>query len=352
MKPSFFRQVLKHSVMICLAVVVGHSATPAVQYPNLSVTPSGPRADKDSVSLVLTLGSAANSCMAPTFTGMISVIEQSPLAIYPQVFNVALSYTMVPVPPTKMCPDIYAPADYGPAFRLGKLALGTYNVTDQNTKKQVGSFSVTAGVLTLSDTVTVTPQKPTTKDSLHFDLFNANWSCCTQYYQKTVSIADTMIMLSFQYSDLNLCECFAAGSHTLFACGPQKAGKYSIYQAPSLYCAAPPCPLGVIRMTRVGEVIVYAPSAIAPVSSSIPAAGFSCTAIGREIRWKCVLSRPGRLSVSLHNAAGTLVSQQNRGNNGTGPNGFSWTAPAPGAYFISVNFNGAPVLTRKVVVSR
>lgn len=114
-----------------------------------------------------------------------------------------------------------------------------------------------------NDTVTVTPQKPTFLDSLHFNLYNAGHCCCTQYYSKNVSVIDTTIMLSYQYDDslCMLCLCLAAGSHTLFACGPQKAGKYGIYKAESMYC--PPgqvCPLGPVMIKRVGEVTVDVPT--------------------------------------------------------------------------------------------
>ena len=114
-----------------------------------------------------------------------------------------------------------------------------------------------------NDTVTVSPQKPTFLDSLHFDLYNASRCCCTRYYSKNVSVTDTTIMLSFQYDDslCMLCDCLVAGNHTQFACGSQKAGKYGIYKAESMYC--PPgtvCPLGPVMIKRVGEVTVYAPT--------------------------------------------------------------------------------------------
>ena len=122
------------------------------------------------------------------------------------------------------------------------------------------------------DTVTVMPQKPTFLDSLHFDLYNASHCCCTQYYSKNVSVTDTVITLSYEYNDslCMLCLCLAAGSHTQFACGSQKAGKYGIYKAESMYC--PPgrvCALGPIMIKRVGEVTVYAPTSAVREKSSI-----------------------------------------------------------------------------------
>jgi hypothetical protein len=114
-----------------------------------------------------------------------------------------------------------------------------------------------------NDTVTVTPPKPTFLDSLHFDLFNASYCCCTKYYYKSVTVSDTMIMLVFQYDDSPClaCRCPLPGSHTQFVLGPQKAGKYGIYKTESMYC--PPgtiCAYGPIIIERVGEIVVYAPT--------------------------------------------------------------------------------------------
>jgi hypothetical protein len=140
-------------------------------------------------------------------------------------------------------------------------------------------FAVSAQAQGLHDTVTVTPQKPSFLDSLHFDLFNAGHCCCTQYYSKNVSVGDTTIMLSFQYDDslCMLCLCLAAGSHTQFACGSQKAGKYGIYEAGGMYCRPGRlCPPGPIVFKRVGEVTVYTPTSA--VLESHPSAVHSARA--------------------------------------------------------------------------
>ena len=120
----------------------------APAYPYLIVTPTSPTADKDSVRVQLVLGTADNSCMAPTFTNEHFTIIPSMLAIYPPQFGVAVTYTTVPVPPGKLCPYIYMPVEYGPVFELGKLSLGNYNVTDAGTL--AGTFSV--GGISFSNT--------------------------------------------------------------------------------------------------------------------------------------------------------------------------------------------------------
>jgi len=352
MKTFFVVKIVLMAAVLFSIAVSAPIVAPILAYPHISVMPSSPRASTDSVALFLALGSASNSCKVPYSYGDISyTVQESPLAIYPPIFTVTLSYKSLVNTPI-ICPDIYDPVDYGPQYGLGKLAVGTYNVTDQNTKKQVGSFSVGTTVTTLHDTVTVTPQKPTSKDSLHFDLFTLLWDCCTQYYKKTVSVSDTMIVLSFEYSDINTCECIVAGSHTVFACGPQKAGKYAIYKAPSIYCPTPPCPVAVLRPVRVGEIVVSAPSAIASPLPVAQGARFSWRNMGKGAQLECRLSEPGRLSAVVYNAGGMRVEQIYNGHISAGLHGFSWTAAAPGAYFLSVELNDAQVVTRKIVVNR
>lgn len=161
------------------------------------------------------------------------------------------------------------------------------------------------------DTVTVAPPKPTFMDSLHFDLYNANHSCCTHYYSKNVSVTDTVIMLSYEYED-SMCMCIIPGSHTQFSCGPQKVGKYGIYKAESMYC--PPgqvCPLGPVMIKRVGEVTVYAPtsavreraSRAAYVMSPISILRSSCGTILR-----LNLDRAQAVSVHVYSANGACLA--------------------------------------------
>ena len=328
---------------------------PVDLYPSITVTPSSPVAGKDSVTLDLNLGSADNSCMAPTFTGVTFAIQQSPLAIYPPVFGVTLSYTTVPVPPGKMCPMIFAPVDYGPSYKLGKLALGNYTVTDQVAAKQVGTFSVVTTAIPLKDTVYVTPPNPSTKDSLHFDLFNASLDCCTQYYNKIASVSDTTIILSFEYATNPACACIAAGSHTAFACGPQKAGKYAIYKEQSVYCSTPPCPLlaGPIQLVRVGQVIVGGASVIGRAAfASAVGAGLDVMLEKGSVSVNYSLDRAARMRIEVYNAAGMLAGQLYNGDASPGAHRFLWTAAAPGVYFVSVEVNGITTTARKIVVSR
>lgn len=170
-----------------------------------------------------------------------------------------------------------------------------------------------------NDTVTVTPQKPTFLDSLHFDLYNASRCCCTQYYSKNVSVTDTVITLSYEYNDslCMLCLCLVAGSRTQFACGPQKAGKYSIYKTESKYCPGPICPAGPIMIKRVGEVTVYAPTSAAREKPSIATGILSPISILRSSSGMILqlnLENAQAVSVHVYSANGaclaTLLSGQ------------------------------------------
>ncbi len=114
--------------------------------PYLLVTPSQPIAGKDSVTVQIILGTASNSCTAPTYSNLSFKIEQSPLTIYPPIYIVKVNFTEEPLPPNKICPAVYAPVDYGPVFKLGVLKVGTYEVikeiTSNNNPISYGKFSV------------------------------------------------------------------------------------------------------------------------------------------------------------------------------------------------------------------
>jgi hypothetical protein len=115
----------------------------AKTFPYIQLKPSQPVALTDTVRLQIMLGTASNSCWAPTFSNCSFVIEQSPLAIYPPLFNVKVKFTLNPVPKDRICTDVYNPVDYGPLFILGVLKLGAYQVSIDTTI--YGTFSVVEG---------------------------------------------------------------------------------------------------------------------------------------------------------------------------------------------------------------
>jgi hypothetical protein len=114
----------------------------APAYPYLIVTPPFPAAGKDLVTVKVVLGTAGNSCMAPTFTDEKFTIVPSMLAIYPPRFGVTVTYTTIPVPPGTACNMLYAPVQFGPVFTLGQLFAGVYTINDSG--RVDGTFTVAA----------------------------------------------------------------------------------------------------------------------------------------------------------------------------------------------------------------
>lgn len=109
-----------------------------------------------------------------------------------------------------------------------------------------------------------------------------------------------------------LCLCLAAGSRTQFACGSQKAGKYSIYKAESRYC--PPgqvCSLGPVMIKRVGEVTVYAPTSNIREQLSISADAISPISILRSSSGMILqlnLDKAQTVSVHVYSANGACLA--------------------------------------------
>jgi len=110
-----------------------------------------------------------------------------------------------------------------------------------------------------TDSLTISPSSPTTKDSVTFGLFSDRFCCCTQYLNKTLTVNDSTLTLQYvpNSTACALCDCFAAGSWTTFTSAPLKAGVYNVYRLEIAYC--PPgqiCPLGVLVPVKMGRFTV------------------------------------------------------------------------------------------------
>ncbi|MBN1760864.1 MAG: hypothetical protein JW863_21230 [Chitinispirillaceae bacterium] len=116
---------------LCASSLIAQSiVADPTEKPYLVLTPRTPKAKVDTVIMYIMVGTASNSCMAPTFSDCRFTIEQSPLAVYPPYFTVKVSFTQDPPPKDRVCTAIYDPVDYGPRFLLGPLGAGTYQVID------------------------------------------------------------------------------------------------------------------------------------------------------------------------------------------------------------------------------
>jgi hypothetical protein len=140
---------LKSAILVAVAIVQAALAQTgsdeATTFPYLSLTPAKPVAG-DVVTMKIMLGTASNSCAAPTFSNISFTIEQSMLTIYPPLFTVKVKFRQDSIPIGKVCPAVYNPVDYGPAFGLGALKVGSYAVVDAiDEKKTYGNFTVVEG---------------------------------------------------------------------------------------------------------------------------------------------------------------------------------------------------------------
>jgi hypothetical protein len=146
MKPFSYQSLTFFICLMVFSCPFAQTGSVADTLPYLVVTPAKPTALKDSVTLQIMLGTAVNSCFAPTFINCSFEIQESPLTIYPPLFTVKVHFTKVD-PKNIACPEVYNPVDYGPLFKLGILKLGTYQVTDGTTN--YGGFSVGEGITPL-----------------------------------------------------------------------------------------------------------------------------------------------------------------------------------------------------------
>jgi hypothetical protein len=142
-------------------------------YPHLGIAPTSPISG-DSVVLSLVLGQSPNSC-TPSFSNESLWVEVSPLAIYPPLISVYLTYTTTPPPEDMMC--LMVPTEYGPGFSLPDANVGNYTVIDATTDSVVGEFTVSAG-RRVSGTVTDDPglarRLPRPLDSVRVSLANGS----------------------------------------------------------------------------------------------------------------------------------------------------------------------------------
>ncbi|MBN1760855.1 MAG: hypothetical protein JW863_21185 [Chitinispirillaceae bacterium] len=104
---------------------------PEREKPYLVLSPTDPVAERDTIQLLIVLGTASNSCTAPTFSNCVYSLEQNKTTIYPPFYTLKVKFTEDPPPADRACLTIYDPVDYGPIFHLGPLAAGTYQVVEE-----------------------------------------------------------------------------------------------------------------------------------------------------------------------------------------------------------------------------
>lgn len=230
----------------------------------------------------------------------------------------------------------------------------TVDTTIRNNITTTVNFSLAKAAAGPRDTVYVNPQHPTTSDSLHFTLYNANHCCATIYRGNSVSVSDTIIYLSYTYDD-TLCPyvaCFAAGSETNFSSKPLAAGRYAIYKVESLYC--PPgraCPLFLLAPERVGSVIVGPAASVRP----FPSGAALATALDIAGRGVFVtLATPGRATLRMYDVSGRLLTELHNGWMSAGVHRFAigFLRPAAGMFIVSLAVDGKQSLVKTAALAR
>jgi hypothetical protein len=115
---------------------------PVIPKEDVVITPVAPSASKDPVVIQIIRGIATNDCLAPTYENVSWKITASNAGS--SMYIVTVEFTEIPVPPNKICPMIYSPVSYGPVFKIGTIAAGTYLVVNEG--KTLKTFTVGASV--------------------------------------------------------------------------------------------------------------------------------------------------------------------------------------------------------------
>ena len=325
---------------------------------SLSVTPAHPTI-VDSIRLTIIIPNWDCCTQYPYDSTLVTALGDTAVML-------SYQYRMPNVCPAIACIDV--PKLLG--FKSKPLPAGTYSVWE--TKQLVCTPPLLCAVLPIiqkigkftvgairPDTVYVTPQQPTTLDSLTFLLFSTHHCCHTVYYDKTVSVNDTMIFLSYRYDD-SLCafpECFFPFSNITFSRGPLSAGRYSIYKVESPYC--PPgaaCPMIVTAPVLVGTVTVTSASGIRQtMGDRAPLRGNCLTVAGTSV--SATIARSARVTLRAFDVRGALIGEVFNGWMPAGTRHFNMgtvftKATARGTVLLVLTVDGVATADKTIIISR
>jgi hypothetical protein len=112
---------------------------------------------------------------------------------------------------------------------------------------------------------TIDPARPTTADTIRFQMFDSNGCCCAAYlYDSVLSVSDTTIILYFKanYDPCNLCDCALLGRWLPYKTAPLRAGTYGVYRLHDPCYPRVICPDTLVRPVRIGQIVVTAASGV------------------------------------------------------------------------------------------
>jgi hypothetical protein len=164
---------------------------------------------------------------------------------------------------------------------------------------------------TPKDSLRVLPQKPTTRDSITFQLFKASFNCFTSYINNIVQVNDSSIYLSYTYSNTpcDVCACAATGTWTSFKTGPIAAGTYAVYAIGLPYCSTQPCMCVKTAPTRMGTLTVVKALTIALRNGNTPEIKTSPRLMITGSQLIVELQQSGAVTIRAFSLSGKLLAK-------------------------------------------
>jgi hypothetical protein len=131
-----------------------------------------------------------------------------------------------------------------------------------------------AGQALAADSLFLSPQHPTTSDSIRLNIVIKSWDCCAQFSYDSTAVAlqnDSTIVLTFT-TTLPMVDTLCCVPRPIpvltYKRGPLPAGKYSVEEA-SQSCFGSIC-LDSLGVTSIGTFAVTQPNATAFRQKSVP----------------------------------------------------------------------------------
>ncbi|NLG17515.1 MAG: hypothetical protein GX556_09330 [Fibrobacter sp.] len=172
---------------------------------------------------------------------------------------------------------------------------------DFNLVREFGTYN--------NDTVLIDPLEPADTDSLTFSLFTTGHCCCSDFWNKGVSVKDTIIFISYIVSDTSCskCDCESAGAWEQFKSAPIPAGHYAIYTSEVNYCPGEACHVEIMSK-QVGEITIDAAS---PIKQTVIRKNLPETASLKTLGSNLLISlrQSSLITLKIYDIQGALLSE-------------------------------------------
>jgi len=183
--------------------------------------------------------------------------------------------------------------------------------------------------------------------------------CATKFYNKNVSVSDSIIFLTYNYDDslCSLVDCITGWSRTTFASKPIAAGTYSIYEGGSYYCKPNAiCLDGVTAPVYLGKITVNTPTAVIPADGKVIFHQSPELAVTGSIA-SVMLAKSSRINLRVFTMNGALVANLVDAERSAGKYGFDLinllpVAAVRGTLVVQLSVDGIVKGARAVVLTR